>query len=180
MSEYNQSKERRKSLGAYTTNTNELERLVHVDELLTRVRICRDHSGLQMKILTDLTAVDYPERSQRFEIIYNRLSLRYGIRLILKVRLNEIQSVPTRTGRYRSANWIERERWDMFGVSIEGHPDLRRILTDYGFEGHPLRKDFPLTGFTEVRYDEHLKRVVSEPLELSQEFRSFEYGNPWR
>lgn len=97
----------------------------------------------------------------------------------MKVRVDELQAVPTRTGRYEAANWRERERWDMFGVGVEGHPDLRRILTDYGFEGHPMRKDFPLTGYTEVRYDEAAKRVVSEPVELSQEFRAYEYGNPW-
>ncbi len=172
--------QRRKALGAYTTNKQRTEILVDVDQLYTRMMVCRDHTGLQFKILTDLTAVDYPERAQRFEVVYNRLSVRYGVRLLVKVRVDELQAVPSRTSRYKSANWMERERWDMFGVGVEGHPDLRRILTDYGFEGHPMRKDFPLTGYTEVRYDEAAKRVVSEPVELSQEFRAFEYGNPWR
>ena len=167
-------------MGAYTTNHGIREILVENEELRTRIMVCRDHTGLQFKILTDLTAVDYPERGQRFEVVYNRLSLRYGARLFVKVRVDELQTVPSRTGRYKSANWMERELWDMFGVGIEGHPDLRRILTDYGFEGHPMRKDFPLTGYTEVRYDESLKRVVSEPVELTQEFRAFEYGNPWQ
>lgn len=171
--------QRRKSLGAYQTKHDRREIMVDVDELLTRIMVCRDHTGLQFKVLTDLTAVDYPERAQRFDVVYNRLSVRYGTRLLVKVRVDELQSVPSRTGRYQSANWMERERWDMFGIGVEGHPDLRRILTDYGFEGHPMRKDFPLTGFTEVRYDEAAKRVVSEPLELTQEFRAYEYGNPW-
>lgn len=170
---------RRKSLGAYRTKNDTIEILVDVKELVTRMMVCRDHTGLQYKSLTDVTAVDYPERAQRFEVVYNRLSVRYGVRLLVKVRVNELECVPTRTGRYKSANWMERERWDMFGVGVEGHPDLRRILTDYGFEGYPMRKDFPLTGYTEVRYDEAMKRVVSEPVELSQEFRAFEYGNPW-
>jgi len=167
-------------LGAYTTKNGINEILVEVDQLVTRMMVCRDHTGLQYKIRTDLTAVDYPERAQRFEVVYNRLSVRYGRRLLVKVRVDELQTVPSRTGRYKSANWMERERWDRFGVGVEGHPDLRRILTDYGFEGHPRRKDFPLTGYTEVRYDEGAKRVVSEPVELSQEFRAFEYGNPWQ
>jgi len=172
--------QRRKSLGAYTTKNDWIEILVDGDQLVTRMMVCRDHTGLQYKVLTDVTAVDYPERAQRFEVVYNRLSVRYGVRLLVKVRVDELQTVPTRTGRYKSANWMERERWDMFGIGVEGHPDLRRILTDYGFEGHPIRKDFPLTGYTEVRYDESQKRVVSEPVELSQEFRAFEYGNPWQ
>ena len=171
--------QRRKSLGAYRTKQGRREIQVEADELLTRRKVCRDHTGLQYKVLTDITGVDYPERGQRFEVVYNRLSIRYGVRLFVKVRVDELQTVPSRTGRYKSANWMERERWDRFGVGVEGHPDLRRILTDYGFEGHPMRKDFPLTGYTEVRYDETLKRVVSEPVELTQEFRAFEYGNPW-
>jgi NADH:ubiquinone oxidoreductase subunit C len=171
---------RRKSLGAYRTAHGQLERRVDVKDLIPRMMVCRDHTGLQRKILTDVTAVDYPERAQRFDVVYNRRSVRYGVRLLVKTRVDELQTVPSRTGRYKSANWMERERWDMFGIGVEGHPDLRRILTDYGFEGHPMRKDFPLTGYTEVRYDETLKRVVSEAVELTQEFRAFEYGNPWQ
>jgi len=171
--------QRRKSLGAYRTKSGGREIRVDVEDLLGRMKVCRDHTGLQYKRLTDVAGVDYPERGKRFEVVYNRLSLRYGVRLLVKVRVDELETLPSRTGRYKSANWMERERWDMFGVGVEGHPDLRRILTDYGFEGHPMRKDFPLTGYTEVRYDETLKRVVSEPVELTQEFRAFEYGNPW-
>lgn len=173
------NRERRTALGGYQTKHGRREIHVDVSDLLARMTVCRHHTGFQYHVLTDLTAVDYPERSQRFEVVYNRLSVRYGQRLLVKVRVDELQTVPSRTGRYESANWMERERWDRFGVGVEGHPDLRRILTDYGFEGHPMRKDFPLTGYTEVRYDEAAKRVVSEPVELSQEFRAFEYGNPW-
>lgn len=173
---------RRGKRGAYRTKNDTIEILVSADELVARMKVCRDHTGLQYKVLTDVTAVDYPERKERYEVVYNRLSVRYGVRLLVKVRVGELGSVPTRTGRYKSANWMERELWDIYGVGIEGHPDLRRILTDYGFEGHPIRKDYPLTGYTEVRYDETLKRVVNEPVELSQEFRAYEYGHrgsPW-
>lgn len=173
------NQERREALGAYQSKNGRREIRVQPSELRTRMKVCRDHTGLQYKRLTDIAGVDYPERKERFEVVYNRLSLRYGVRLLVKVRVDELETVPTRTGRYKAANWMERERWDRFGVGIEGHPDLRRILTDYGFEGHPRRKDFPLTGYTEVRYDEAQKRVVSEPVELAQEFRAFEYGNPW-
>lgn len=171
---------RRKKLGAYTTKSGMSQRRVEVEELVARRKVCRDHTGLQYKVLTDVTAVDYPERGKRFEVVYNRLSVRYGRRRRVKVRVSEVERVPTRTGRYKAANWIERERWDRFGVGVEGHPDRRRILTDYGFEGHPRRKDYPLTGYTEVRYDTREKRVVSEPVELSQEYRAYEYGNPWK
>lgn len=174
---------RRRKRGAYRTKNDTMEILVDAEELEARMLVCRDHTGLQYKVLTDVTAVDYPERKERYEVVYNRLSVRYGVRLLVKVRVGELGSVPTRTGRYKSANWMERELWDMYGVGIEGHPDLRRILTDYGFEGHPMRKDYPLTGYTEVRYDETMKRVVNEPVELSQEFRAYEYGHrgsPWK
>lgn len=171
--------QRRQSRGAYQSKHGRREIRVQPSEVLTRMKVCRDHTGLQYKVLTDIAGVDYPERAERFEVVYNRLSVRYGVRLLVKVSVDELQTLPSRTGRYKSANWMERERWDRFGVGIEGHPDLRRILTDYGFEGHPRRKDFPLTGYTEVRYDEAMKRVVSEPVELTQEFRAFEYGNPW-
>lgn len=174
------NQKRRESRGGYRTKNGRREIRVQPSSLIPRRKVCRDHTGLQFKVLTDLAGVDYPEREQRFEVVYNRLSLRYGVRLFVKVSVNELQTLPSTTGRYKAANWMERERWDRFGVGIEGHPDLRRILTDYGFEGHPRRKDFPLTGYTEVRYDEKVKRVVSEGVELSQEFRAYEYGNPWR
>ncbi|KAL1896026.1 putative NADH-ubiquinone oxidoreductase 30.4 kDa subunit, mitochondrial [Ceratocystis pirilliformis] len=126
--------------------------------------------------LSTLTANDFPTRDQRFEVVYNLLSVRYNSRIRVKTYCDEVTPVPSVTPIYDGANWYERETYDMFGIIFSGHPDLRRILTDYGFEGHPLRKDFPLTGYTEVRYDEEKKRIVYEPLELTQAFRNFEGG----
>jgi NADH-quinone oxidoreductase subunit C len=139
----------------------------------------RDDTNCQFKQVMDITAVDYPEREQRFEVVYNLLSLKHNQRVRIKVNTDEDTPVPTATGLYSSAGWFEREVWDMFGVSFADHPDLRRILTDYGFEGHPLRKDFPLTGFVERRYDDELKRVVYEPVKLTQDFRNFDFLSPW-
>lgn len=127
----------------------------------------------------DISGADYPTRSQRFEVVYHLLSVQYNARIRVKTYADEVHPVPSATSVFRSADWYEREIWDMYGVFFIGHPDLRRILTDYGFEGHPLRKDFPLTGYTEVRYDEEKKRVVSEPLQLTQVFRNFEANSPW-
>jgi len=137
-------------------------------------------SVFDFKRLSDLTGVDYPSRQPRFDVVYQLVSIRYGIRCRVKVSVEDGESRPSRTGRYASANWAERECYDMFGISFEGHPDLRRLLTDYGFEGHPLRKDFPLTGFTEVRYDEASKRVVNEPVERSQDIRMQEPVMSWK
>jgi NADH:ubiquinone oxidoreductase subunit C len=134
--------------------------------------VLRDHSRRQYKTRVDRTAVDYPARTPRFDVVYHRLSVRFRSRRQVTVRVDERTPLPTATGRFKSANWREREVWDRFGVGFDGHPDLRRLLTDYGFEGHPMRKDYPLTGYTEVRYDEERKRVVSEPVERSQEFRA--------
>jgi len=139
----------------------------------------RDHTQTQFKLLMDVTAVDYPSRPKRFEIVYNLLSLRQNARLRVKTSVDEMTPVDSVVPVYNSANWWERETWDMFGVFFVNHPDLRRILTDYGFEGHPLRKDFPLSGFVEVRYDDSEKRVVTEALEMTQEFRYFDFANPW-
>ncbi|KAL7410088.1 hypothetical protein BDY24DRAFT_400728 [Mrakia frigida] len=140
----------------------------------------RDHSQCMFKSVMDITAVDYPERGNRFEVVYNFLSYHHSARIRLKTFADEVTPVPSLVGLYRGADWFEREVWDMFGVFFTGHPDLRRILTDYGFEGHPLRKDFPLTGYTEVRYDEEKKRVVYEPVQLSQAFRNFDGAtSPW-
>jgi len=128
----------------------------------------------------DICGVDYPTRSHRFEVVYNLLSHKFSSRIRVKTYADEVTPVPTAVGVFRGADWYEREVWDMYGVFFSGHPDLRRILTDYGFEGHPLRKDFPLTGYTEVRYDEEKKRVVYEPLQLTQAFRNFEGAtSPW-
>ncbi|CAK7272432.1 Putative NADH-ubiquinone oxidoreductase 30.4 kDa subunit, mitochondrial [Sporothrix epigloea] len=127
--------------------------------------------------VSDITAVDFPTRDQRFEVVYNLLSVRHNSRIRIKTYADEASPVPSITSLFDGANWFEREVYDMFGVFFVGHPDLRRILTDYGFEGHPLRKDFPLTGYTEIRYDEEKKRIVTEPLELTQAFRNFEGGS---
>ncbi|KAF8528072.1 F420H2 dehydrogenase [Hysterangium stoloniferum] len=139
----------------------------------------RDHAKCQFKACVDISGVDYPSRDKRFEVVYHLLSVVYASRIRVKTYAAELDVVPSATSVFRSADWFEREVWDMYGVFFEGHPDLRRILTDYGFEGHPLRKDFPLTGYTEVRYDEERKRVVYEPLQLTQTFRNFESQSPW-
>ncbi|THH19740.1 hypothetical protein EW146_g1502 [Bondarzewia mesenterica] len=139
----------------------------------------RDHSQCQFKSVMDITAVDFPERDKRFEVVYNLLSVKYAARIRVKTYAGEADAVPSATAVFRGADWYERETWDLFGVFFKDHPDLRRIMTDYGFEGHPLRKDFPLTGYTEVRYDEERKRVVYEPLQLTQAFRNFESLSPW-
>ena len=139
----------------------------------------RDDASCQFKVLVDLCGVDYPERELRFEVVYNLLSLRHNQRVRVKVSVGENIPVPTVTGVFRAAGWYERETWDLYGIAFSGHPDLRRLLTDYGFEGHPLRKDFPLTGRVEVRYDETQKRVVYDPVKLTQEFRNFDFLSPW-
>lgn len=144
----------------------------------------RDDKECKCEILVDITAVDYPDRQfdkdrGRFEIVYNLLSLKHNHRIRLKIFANDNEFVPSVTSIYKSAGWAEREVWDMYGVMFEGHEDLRRILTDYGFEGHPQRKDFPLTGYVELRYCEEQKRVVYEPVKLTQDFRKFDYLSPW-
>jgi NADH-quinone oxidoreductase subunit C len=139
----------------------------------------RDDPKCRFTVLCDVCGVDYPDRPQRFEVVYNLLSLSLNQRIRLKLETDEGQPVPSATGLFSSAGWWEREAWDLFGIFFSDHPDLRRILTDYGFEGHPLRKDFPLTGFVELRYDEDQKRVVYEPVRLKQEFRSFDFISPW-
>ena len=127
----------------------------------------------------DICGVDYPAREKRFDVVYHLLSPRQNTRVRIKLMVAEDEPVPSVCGVFPGADWFEREAWDMYGIIFDGHPDLRRILTDYGFEGHPLRKDFPLTGFVEVRYDDSAKRVVYEPVELRQEFRSFDFLSPW-
>lgn len=126
-----------------------------------------------------MTAIDVPSRQYRFEVIYHFLSLRYNNRIRVKTYTDELTPIDSITPIFEGANWFERETWDMYGVFFSNHPDLRRILTDYGFAGHPFRKDFPLTGYVEVRYDDEVKRVVCEPLELAQEFRKFDLASPW-
>lgn len=136
-----------------------------------------DNTAAEFTQLSTVTAADYPTRSQRFEIVYNALSVRHNSRIRVKTYADEATPVESLVPLYEGANWFEREVYDLFGVFFVNHPDLRRIMTDYGFEGHPLRKDFPLTGYTEIRYDEEKKRIVTEPLELTQAFRNFEGGS---
>jgi NADH-quinone oxidoreductase subunit C len=143
------------------------------------MRFLRDDPACRFTIMIDLCGVDYPDRVERFEVVYHLLSLKLNHRIRVKVATDEETPVPSITGLYSAAGWFEREAWDLFGIYFADNPDLRRLLTDYGFEGHPLRKDFPLTGYVEVRYDEDQKRVVYEPVKLKQEFRSFDFMSPW-
>jgi len=152
---------------------------VNVSDLKKTILFLKDHENCLFKLLVDLFAVDYPTNENRFELIYCLLSTKYNSRIKIKTFVDEFTPVESIVDLYQSANWLEREVWDMNGIYIEQHPDLRRILTDYGFEGYPLRKDFPLSGYTEVRYDDSQKRVISEPIELSQEFRVFNFNSPW-
>jgi NADH-quinone oxidoreductase subunit C len=149
------------------------------EHVLKVVTFLRDDPQCLFKVLIDICGVDFPERAKRFDVVYNLLSMVHNQRVRVKVEADEMSPVPSVTGLHNSANWFEREVWDMYGVMFEDHPDLRRLLTDYGFEGHPLRKDFPLTGYVEVRYDEERKRVVYEPVKLPQEFRKFDFLSPW-
>ena len=143
------------------------------------MRFLRDDPRLAFINLTDVCGVDWPEREKRFDVVYHLLSPRQNVRIRLKVMTDEATPVPSITPVFPGADWFEREAYDFYGILFTGHPDLRRILTDYGFEGHPLRKDFPLTGFVEVRYDDEQKRVVYEPVKLAQEFRDFDFLSPW-
>jgi NADH-quinone oxidoreductase subunit C len=157
----------------------ELTLLVHAGAIVRVLTYLRDQPNCQFKMLVDLCGVDYPEREQRFEVVYHLLSLKHNQRVRVKVATDEVTPVPSVTGVFGSANWYEREVWDMYGIYFADHPDLRRLLTDYGFEGHPMRKDFPQTGYVEVRYDEEQKRVVYEPVHLRQDWRSFDFLSPW-
>jgi NADH-quinone oxidoreductase subunit C len=149
------------------------------EEIVRLLEFLRDDSQCRFETLVDICAADYPDEPERFEVVYHLLSMRLNQRLRIKIRTDENTPVPSATPVFPCANWHEREAFDLYGVLFVGHPDLRRILTDYGFEGHPLRKDFPLTGFIEVRYDEEARRVVREPVKLMQEFRNFDFVSPW-
>lgn len=149
------------------------------DSVAAAAAFLRDDPGCDFKMLIDVCGVDYPEREERFEVVYHLLSHRQNQRVRMKVSTDEDTPVPSICSVYNTANWFERETYDLFGVLFSDHPDLRRILTDYGFEGHPLRKDFPLTGHVQVRYDDEEKRVVYEPVKLTQDFRSFDFLSPW-
>ena len=157
----------------------ELTLTVKRESLIKVATFLRDDAAMLFKILLDVCGVDYPERPERFEAVYHFLSTRHNQRIRLKVITNETTPVPSLVDVFPTAGWFEREAWDLYGILFAGNPDLRRILTDYGFEGHPLRKDFPLTGFVQARYDEEQKRVVYEPVKLTQEFRNFDFLSPW-
>jgi len=149
------------------------------EAIVRALTFLRDDGNCLYKMLIDICGVDYPDRAERFEVVYNLLSLKHNRRIRLKVATNEDTPVPSVNSVYSAAGWFEREAWDLYGIFFSDHPDLRRILTDYGFEGHPMRKDFPLTGYVEVRYDNEQKRVIYEPVKLTQAFRSFDFLSPW-
>ncbi len=152
---------------------------INVEDLYSTILYLKTNDKCRFKQLIDITAVDYPEKYNRFKIVYLFLSHENNLRILLNINIEEKTSVPTISKIFPSANWMEREVFDMYGISFKDHPDLRKILTDYGFEGYPLRKDFPLTGYTEVRYSEDKKKVISEPVKLDQEYRDFDFESPW-
>ena len=170
-------------LGASITSIEIINRelVLHAERaaIVKVLTFLRDDVNCQFKLLMELCGVDYPERENRFDVVYCLLSLTQNHRVRIKITASENTLVPSATSVFSSAGWWEREAWDLFGIYFSGHPDLRRILSDYGFEGHPLRKDFPLTGYVEVRYDDEQKRVVYEPVKLTQEFRNFDFLSPW-
>jgi len=149
------------------------------EDLIDVTLFIKSNENTKFRQLIDITAVDHPENTQRFKLVYLFLSHEFNQRIILSYMINENEVIPSLTSIYPAANWMEREVFDMYGVKFKDHPDLRRILTDYGFEGHPLRKDFPLTGHTEVRYSEEQKKVIQEPVKLEQNYRNFDYESPW-
>ena len=158
---------------------NQLYIEIDKDDLIDVSLFLKTNINTKFRQLIDITAVDYPEQNQRFKMVYLFLSHEFNQRLVLKYSIAENEVIPSLTNIFPSSNWMEREVFDMYGVSFKDHPDLRRILTDYGFEGHPLRKDFPLTGHSEVRYSEDEKKVISEPVKLEQNFRNLDYESPW-
>ena len=157
----------------------ELTLVVQASDIVYALTYLRDDPGCAFRCFIDICGADYPNRAQRFDVVYHLLSLRHNARVRVKVRTDEATPVPSVIEVFPAANWYERETYDLYGILFSGHPDLRRLLTDYGFEGHPLRKDFPLTGFVEVRYDQDQARVVYEPVQLTQEFRNFDFLSPW-
>lgn len=157
----------------------ELTLVVQVSDIVYALTYLRDDPACGFRCFIDLCGADYPQREKRFEVVYHLLSLRHNSRIRVKVQTDEVTPVPSIIEVFPAANWYERETYDLYGILFSGHPDLRRLLTDYGFEGHPLRKDFPLTGFVEVRYDQDEGRVVYEPVQLTQEFRNFDFLSPW-
>lgn len=157
------------------------ELTIHVEpsQLVRVLRVLKTDTSCLFQVLVDICGVDFPLREPRFDVVYNLLSLKHNFRIKVKVAVDEEDWVPTISGIFPAAGWYEREVWDLYGIFFKDHPDLRRILTDYGFDGHPLRKDFPLTGHVEVRYDDEERRVVYEPVKLTQDFRNFDFLSPW-
>ena len=162
-----------------TNKKNEISILIKKEDLVSTLMFLKDNPSISMESLIDITAIDYPGNEKRFTLVYNLLSVSKNFRIKVKTKTNEDNPVYSVTEVFPCANWYEREVWDLFGIRFLGHPDLRRILTDYDFDGHPLRKDFPLTGFTQVRFDDELGKVVNEPVKLDQEFRNFDNLSPW-
>ena len=160
-------------------NLNQLFIDVDVEDVISTILFLKTNEKCKFKQLIDITAVDYLQKEKRFKIVYLLLSHENNLRIIININIDEKTTVPSITKIFPSANWMEREVFDMYGISFKDHPDLRRILTDYGFDGYPLRKDFPLTGHTEVRYSEEKKKVISEPVKLDQEYRDFDFESPW-
>tara|TARA_B100000427_G_scaffold305442_1_gene291480 strand:+ start:353 stop:931 length:579 start_codon:yes stop_codon:yes gene_type:complete len=152
---------------------------VSVDDLMPTLEFLKDSESCQFRQLTDIAGVDFPEREKRFDVIYHFLSFKHNARVRVKTQISENESIHSITQLFPAANWFEREAFDMYGIQFTDHPDLRRILTDYGFEGYPLRKDFPLTGNVEVRYDQMERKVIYEPVKLQQDYRNFDIQSPW-
>ena len=171
------------TLGDYIQSSKivhgELTLEIRVESVERVIKFLRDDSTCRFEMLIDICGVDYPQRDPRFDVVYHLLSVSNNMRIRVKVGVEVEGSILSVSALYSTAGWFERELWDLFGIYVTGHPDLRRLLTDYGFEGHPLRKDFPLTGYVELRYDDEQKRVVYEPVKLTQEFRSFDFMSPW-
>ena len=161
---------KKNNIDLYVKNTSDIEKIIY---------FLQKHTNSQFVVLSDLFGVDNLRKKNRFQVIYALLSIRYNARIRINIYVNEFQNVPSITKLFNSAGWLERETWDMFGIFFVNNQDLRRILTDYGFDGFPLRKDFPLSGYIELRYDDSLKRVVYEPIEITQEFRFFDFKSPW-
>jgi NADH-quinone oxidoreductase subunit C len=166
-------------VGRATLAYGELTLVVEAADIVDVLAFLKSDPQCQFVSIIDISGADYPQREKRFDVVYHLLSPRQNRRIRIKVETDEDTPVPSVVSVYPGADWFERETYDLYGVLFSGHPDLRRLLTDYGFEGHPLRKDFPLTGFVEVRYDDEAKRVVYEPVELKQEFRNFDFMSPW-
>ena len=158
---------------------NQLYINIDIEDLSSTILYLKTNNKCKFRQLIDITAVDYPKKEKRFKIVYLLLSHENNLRLIINIHINENKAVPSVTKIFPSANWMEREIFDMYGISFQDHPDLRRILTDYGFKGYPLRKDFPLTGHSQVRYSEEKKKVISEPVKLDQDYRDFDFESPW-